>query len=182
MRSAASPTAPAQDTLRTPSRQGSGQVGGDQGRRPPQPSRSHVSQPAPCPSPGKPRCAVLSTPSFGRRAMLRPMVSAGGRCAAHPARWENAPLCPVPPPCAWRQRCQARLPQSSRVCALGVGRGRMGRACPLLKAHSVFLSQNGNFQNPLAPVPCSWRGPVPGGVCARGWVLPPAGGREIRPR
>lgn len=114
--------------------------------------------------------------------MSRPM---DGECwrevRPHTQQDGRMPLCaPFPRPALGASGARHGS-HRARVCALGVGRGRMGRACLFLRLIQC-LSQNGNFQNPLAPVPCSWRGPVPGGVCARGRVLPPAGGREIRPR
>lgn len=141
-------------------------------------SRPQPRQLSLCPSPRRPFCSEHA--SFGRCATLHLMVSVGRRWTTHSARSENAPLSPIPPPCAWCQQSQARPPQSSCVCPWS-REGKHGEGLSLLKAHSVFLSQDGNFQNPLSPAPCSWRGPVPGRVHARGWVPPAAGGREIGP-
>lgn len=61
------------------------------------------------------------------------------------------------------------------VCVPGVGRARMGGGLSPLKAHSVSLSQNGNFQNPVSSslqleTARARLGPCPGlGSTMSGW-------------
>lgn len=110
--------------------------------------------------------------------MSRPMVSAGGRCARTPSKMGECPFVPHSPALRLTPAVPGTAPTELACVCPWSREGKNGEGLSLLKAHSVFLSQNGNFQNPLAPVPCSWRGPVPGGVCARGWVLPPRRGKR----